>query len=244
MAGERGTWRQIGATGVWVDTVLAGVAGGLVVTVDKLGDLWATDPRTQESRKVNEEKYTHSRFLFGAGAEVYTIDQDGSLWATDVAAGTWRRLNDAGAFRDTVMGAMAGNELVTIETNGAIYATAPSGACRRVSTDNYSRTQLIFSGTTRFFTLENNNLYAVDPANGSCRQLGGPGDFANTRLGAGMDDRVYTLEGTGFIWETDGATGVFRKLSPETFLGTRTMFAGNRCLYTIEPTGCLYEIGT
>jgi len=100
----------------------------------------------------------------------------------------------------------------------------------------------MFGGTQFFFTIENNTLYATNPEDGTCRKVGDSGAYANTKIGAGMNDKIYTLETTGIIWETDGQTGEYSKVIGDTFLDTQLMFAGNNKLYVIMPTGNLYEI--
>ena len=240
--GERGAWRQIGETGVWVDTLFIVVVDDQIVSLDKLGDLWATDARTSTSRRINDDKYTHSRFLFGASREVYNIDQGGTLSAPDVATGAWRRIGDAGAYAKVRLVALAGDHVVTVGQSGGIYVTNPAGECRKLCDDLYDRTVMLFDGVKHVYALENNSIFAVETEKGNARRLGGAGDFANTKTGAGAGDKIYTLEGTGVIWETDGETGHYQKVGKETFLDTRLMTAGNDHIYTVEPTGNLYEI--
>ncbi len=242
MENQRGSVKQICATGEWVDTVLAVVSAGKIISLDKLGDVYVTDPETQESRLINQEKYTLSQFLFGTSEIVYNIDRNGTLYGTNVNDGTRKQLSEYANYK-SAYGASCGENIVTIGAkSGRPFLTNQEGEVTKINDMDYSKTQFIFSGTNYFFTIENNNLYATDPYNGECKKIGDTGAFANTKKGAGANDKIYTLETTGVIWETDGQTGVYTKLIDHSFLDTRLMFAGNNKLYAILPTGNLYEI--
>jgi len=243
MENSRGSFRQIRSTGEWVDTVLAVVAAGKIITLDKLGDIYVTDPVTEESKLINNEKYTHSKFLFGVKNEVFNIDKDGTLYATKVEDGSWRQVSEFANYPATSMGVDCGENIVTVGAkSGRTFLTFPNGEVKKISESDYSQTKFIFGGENYFFTIENNTLYRTNPVDGTCKQIGEAGAFANTKIGTGMNDNIYTLETTGVIWETNGETGVYSKIIDHSFLDTQLMFAGNNMLYAILPTGCLYEI--
>jgi len=243
MENLRGSFRQIRSTGEWIDTVLAVVAAGKIITLDKLGDIYVTDPITGECKLINNEKYTHSKFLFGVGEEVFNIDKDGTLYGTKVSDGSWRQISEFANYPYTSMGVNCGENIVTVGAkSGRTFLTSANGEVNKISEEDYSNTVFIFGGTNYFFTIENNNLYRTNPIDGVCKKIGETGAYANTKIGIGMNDKVYTLETTGVIWETDGETGEFSKIIDHSFLDTQIMFAGNNKLYAILPTGCLYEI--
>jgi len=239
----KGTYKQIRSTGEWIDTVLAVVADNKIITLDKLGDIYVTDPDTEESKLINNEKYTHSKFLFGVGNEVYNIDINGTLYATKISDGSWRQVSEFANYPYTSMGVVCGENIVTVGAkSGRTFLTYPNGEVKKISEEDYSNSKFIFGGTNYFFTIENNNLYSTNPLDGTCKKIGETGAFANTILGIGMNDKVYTLENTGVIWETDCITGEYAKIIDHSFLDTSLLFAGNNKLYAILPTGNLYEI--
>jgi len=242
MENTRGSYRQIRSTGEWTDTVLAVVAAGKVISLDKLGDMYITAPETQECKLINKDKYTHSQFLFGTDEFVYNIDKDGTLYATNVSDGSWKQLSEFANYK-SAFGVACGENLITIGAkSGRPFLTNPAGEASKINDMDYSKTQFMFGGTNYFFTIENNNLYSTNPVDGICKKIGDTGAYANTKIGAGMNDKIYSLETTGIIWETDGETGVYKKLIDHSFLDTRLLFAGNNKLYAILPTGNLYEI--
>jgi len=242
MENLRGSFRQIRSTGEWVDTVLAVVAADKIISLDKLGDIYVTDPVTEKCRLINNDKYTNSQFLFGTGDLVYNIDRDGTLYATKVSDGSWVQLSEFANY-SSAFGTTLGENMITIGAkSGRPFLTNPKGEVSKINDMDYSKTQFIFGGEKFFFTIENNNLYATNPTDGTCKKIGESGAYANTKTGAGMNDKIYTLETTGVIWETDPETGAFSKIIDHSFLDTRLMFAGNQKLYAILPTGNLYEI--
>jgi len=242
MENNRGEFRQIRSTGEWTNTVLAVVAAGKIISIDKLGDMHVTDPVTEECRLINNEKYTHSQFLFGTSEYVYNIDKNGTLFATNVNDGSRKQLSEFANY-NSAFGVSCGENIITIGgKSGRPFLTNPNGEVSKINDFDYSKTKFLFGGTNFFFSIENNNLYSTNPVNGDCKKIGGDGAFANTKTGVGMNDKVYTLETTGVIWETDTETGQYTKVIDHSFLDTRLMFAGNTKLYAILPTGCLYEI--
>lgn len=242
MEKKRGSWKQICGTGDWVQTVLATISEGQIISFDQLGDIYKTDTETGKSKLVNNYKYTHSSLLQGAVDKFFNIDRDGTLNITKTSDGEFKQLSEFATYNQTVIGVDCGENLITIGKSGSAYITYPSGEWNKINDQNYSGTVFIMGGTKCFYTIENNNIYATNPYDGKCWQVGETGAFANTKLAVGMNDKIYTLETTGILWETDGETGKYSKVSDESFLNTRFLFAGNNRLYTIEPTGCLYEI--
>ena len=43
---QYGAWRQVGAAGIWANTVFAASSGGTLYTIEKSGALYKTDPDT------------------------------------------------------------------------------------------------------------------------------------------------------------------------------------------------------
>jgi hypothetical protein len=238
----RGVWRQIGEAGVWGNTLAGTVVGDRVVTLERAGALYATDPATGVWAQVSRESYASTSFLAGASRRLYTIDSSGTLYATRISDGSWQEVGDPAAYVNTALVTAVGDRVISLESSGAIYVTDPDGTWRSVGT-GYASTRFLFGGSRAFFAIDKGTLYRISHEDGNYRQLGDTGAFVNTVMGAGMNDMVYTLEPDGFLWETDGNTGRCQKLSAETYLNTRLMFAGLGEVFTIETTGTMYATG-
>jgi hypothetical protein len=238
----RGSWIQIGETGSWIGIQSVATSNNEIISIDSLGDLWATNPETGKSRYVNKDKYTSSMFLLGTKNELFSIDRDGTLWITNTINGSYRQVGEFASYAHTIRAVMCGNNLISIEKSGSCYITYPNGEFKKINEDNFSNIQFIFSGEKMFYIIENNTLYSVNPETGKYVKLGGDGDYSNTKTGTGFNDKIVILETFGYLWEIDGISGAYSKISEETYLDTKMMIGSDNFLYTIEPTGCLYQI--
>ncbi len=174
--------------------------------------MYVTDSETQKSKLINNDKYTHSQFLFGTTEFVYNIDKDGTLYGTKVSDGSWKQLSEFGNY-NSAFGVTCGENLITVGAkSGRPFLTNPQGETSKINDMDYSKTRFMFGGAHNFYTIENNNLYSTNPLSGECKKIGDTGAYADTKTGAGMNDKIFTLETTGVIWETDCETGIYTKL--------------------------------
>ena len=71
--------------------------------------------------------------------------------------------------------------------------------------------------------------------------MGQAGDWKNTIAGATLNGRIYTVEQSGALYETNPATGIWRQIGKPEFGKTQFMFGTTSWLYSIED-GDLYRI--
>src|SRR6185295_16919233 len=69
-----------------------------------------------------------------------------------------------------------------------------------------------------------------------------PGAWSNTIALTTMNGRLYTVETSGALYQTDLGTGKWIKIGKSEFGNTRYLFAGSQHLYTIETDGSLYRV--
>jgi len=86
--------------------------------------------------------------------------------------------------------------------------------------------------------------FSVFAQPGSWKQVGGDAGWANTKQMAQINDKIYTIDQSGALYETTATTGAWKKLGGSVYGNTTFMFAGNGSLYTIETSGSLYAIST
>jgi len=92
-------------------------------------------------------------------------------------------------------------------------------------------------------TLERDGtLYRINVRDGSWVRVGNPGEWAGTICGAGLGGRLYTIEKSGKLYETDLSSGRWRTLGAADFANSRFMVANGSRLVTIESDGSLYEV--
>ena len=72
--------------------------------------------------------------------------------------------------------------------------------------------------------------------------VGAKGAWKNTIAGAILRGRLYTIELSGVLYETDLSNGNWKPIGKPEFGNTAFMFAANNALYTIETDGGLYRV--
>jgi hypothetical protein len=77
---------------------------------------------------------------------------------------------------------------------------------------------------------------------GDKTRLGQPGDWKDTIALTTYNDRLYSVEKNGALYETDLSNGKWRQLGKPDFVNTRHIFAVNESLYTIEADGTFYRV--
>jgi hypothetical protein len=77
---------------------------------------------------------------------------------------------------------------------------------------------------------------------GTWGRLGPAGAWKGTRVGAVLNDRLFTVETNGCLYVTDLSTGTWKEVGKQEFGDTVLMFAAAGSLYTIEKSGSLYRV--
>ncbi len=73
-------------------------------------------------------------------------------------------------------------------------------------------------------------------------QLAVAGDWDNTIAAVVMNDRLYTVEKGGALYETNVSSGKWVQIGKQDFANTKFLFAGGQSLLTIESDGSLYRV--
>ena len=150
----------------------------------------------------------------------------------------------AGDWANTIAAAGLHGRLYTVESSGALYATAPeTGAWQKIGKPDFANTIFLLAGKGKLIAIEKNgSLYLVDPEDGSRRQSGKAGDWANTIAAAVLDGTLYTVESSGALYATTPETGAWKKIGKPDFGGTTHLFALQDQLASLEKDGTLYLI--
>ena len=140
-----GSWKQSGPTGGWANTVAGAVLDGTLYTVESSGALYATDPAAGTWRKVGNPDFAATRFLFAAVDRLASIEKSGTVYLIDPADGSWKQVGEAGAWANTVAGAVHGYVLYTAETDGNFYSSHLDLGTRTLSTDDSAGFRFLFA---------------------------------------------------------------------------------------------------
>jgi hypothetical protein len=247
--------QRIGTAGAWSDTRAAVASNNWIYTIEK-GGLYRTNPYTGEWSQLGTAEFGNTQNMFALGPWLYTIETDGSLYRVGPGNGGWERVGRAGDWADTITGtvwqfdAQAAREfnlgrratlppgtpvppdepdgiLLTVETNGGLYATTPSnGVWLQVGKPQFADTRFMFFVQGRLYTIEGDgNLYQVHPALGDWRKIGASGAWQGTIAGTVLNDRIYTADEDGGLYETVPSTGEYRLVTSSGFEETAHMVA-------------------
>jgi transglutaminase-like putative cysteine protease len=267
--------QKVGTTGTWSDTRAAAASKNWIYTVEK-DSLYRTNPYTGEWSQLGTAGFGNTQNMFALGPWLYTITTDGSLLRVGPGNGGWERVGREGDYARTITGvawqfdAQTAREfnlgrratlptgtpvppdeldgiLLTVETNGGLYATTPSnGAWLQVGKPQFADTRFMFFVQGWLYTIEaDGNLYQVHPALGDWRKVGASGAWQGTIAGAVLNHRIYTADEDGGLYETVPSTGEYRLVASSGFEETGHMVAVADALYTIDLDGSLFrsEVG-
>ena len=130
-----GTWKRSGPAGGWANTIAGAMLDGALYTIESGGALYASDPAAGTWQKAGNPDFAATQFLFAAGDRLVSIEKSGTLYLINPADGSWTPSGEAGAWANTVAGAVAGGTLYTVENGGTLYATdAEAGTWTRAGT--------------------------------------------------------------------------------------------------------------
>ena len=134
------------------------------------------------------------------------LDQAGS-------PGGWARVGPAGAWKQTLAGAVLDGRLYTVESSGVLYVTnLDTGAWKDVGKPEFANTRFMFASAGRLYTVETSgSLYRVDPADGTWALVGADGAFAAMTAGAVLHGQLFEVEKDGGLYAADLTTGERRR---------------------------------
>ena len=158
--------------------------------------------------------------------------------------GSWSRVGEAGAWKDTIAATTHGGALYTVESSGKLYRTdLGSGSWQGIGKAEFGKTRFLVSVGDALYTIESSgSLYAVDPASGVWKRVGKQGAWLGTIAAVGLGDSLYTVESSGKLYRTDVRLGTWAGLGKADFAKTRHLLATRSGLYSIESSGSLYHI--
>ncbi len=79
-------------------------------------------------------------------------------------------------------------------------------------------------------------------APGAWKQVGKAGAWKATMVGTVLNNKIYTVESSGTLYETNPGNGKWKQIGKPEFASTRFIFAAQGSLFTIEKSGNLYKV--
>lgn len=225
------------------DTIAMTVLDGLY-TIEKNGALYRTDTATGKRLQSGKPEFANTEFLFAKTGYLYTIETDGSLYRISASDGSWKRVGEAGDWKNTIaLFPMTLDTLYSIERSGALYKTdLASGRWVQLGKAEFANTRFMFGDGVYLYTIEaDGSLYRVSSRNGTWSGLGRAGDWKNTIVGTSYKTGIYTVEQDGALYETDMSTGAWKQIGKAEFGKAKFMRWFSNALYIMEDDG-LYRV--
>ena len=236
---------RIGQAGDWKNTIAVAVKNDRLYTVEKSGTLYVTDLSSGRWSSVGQAVFAGTRFMFAAGQNLYMIMADGSLYRVNPLNGAYSRLGQPGQWKDTIAGTALNGQLYTIERSGGLYQTSiQSGTWRQVGKPDFAGARLMVGAFQALYTIENNGIFFVNPANGSWEMLGKAANWSGTRAAAIVGTYLYSANQNGKLYVSHLTNGQLAVIGQPVFGSTAYMFENRNRLYAIDADGSLYYIET
>jgi hypothetical protein len=154
---------------------------------------------------------------------------------------TWRQIGQNKAWKGTQAAAVSNGLLYSVDDSGRLWATHPgSGEYQELSSQYGTTDWLVDSGEGLYGIDRAGSLFRVFP-DGSWKTVD-EGDWDGTRLIAGADGFVYTVDEDGGLYATHAASVRWALVGGAHDYGdTQHLAVVGGLVYTIESDGTLYQ---
>lgn len=241
------TLKQIGKPNQYMNIQFADRSNnGTLYTIDFSSGLNKTNLATGEMVKMNSISFKNTRHFFRFRNKLYSIDSDGSMTEIDTATGTWSLRSGLNTWSDIERPIVIGSFFYAIE-NGAFYrysAMEPKMRMQIGGSDFYNANSLIETDTTLHCIIRDGSFYQISLRTGEWTRIGKGKSkewkFAIT--GEIMNNKLYTIETGGALYETSLPDGTRKLIDANQLLKGRYLIADSGNLYSITSDGYLYQV--
>ena len=147
------------------------------------------------------------------------------------------------------------NTTHAVAMNGRLYTTEKGGELYSIDLTTgkgvelgrlaYGNPKFLVAAGNALLAIDNGgSLYRVNTADASSTAIGQAGDRRASLFAATIGDKLYTVEASGVLHETNTSTGAWKQIGKSDFLRTKFLLAGPTSLYSLENDGNLYAVST
>jgi hypothetical protein len=206
------------------------------------GALYKTELDSGRITRLGNSVYKNIRFFFAINNKLHIIETDGSMLGIDPNTGDRKPESPINAWINVMQVIVVGNSLYSFE-NGVCYkhtALDPNSRKQIGKADFYELGNL-YRSDSRLFSIIGSNLYQINTTNGEWNKIGKGKAWRAVRSGAALNDKFYSIESDGSLYETTLADGTKKELDKTQFIKGGYLFAESGKLYAIVE-GTLYEV--
>jgi len=213
---------------------------GQILSIESSGQLMRTGGTTGDSVKLGPPQWTSTRIWVAAGKSIFSIDNDGSLYQVSVKDGKWQRIGAAGGFASVRQAAASSGFLYGLTSGGQLLKiNLQTGASSKIGKPEWSATRLMMAGNALYVIDKQDTLYRVRTDTGAWIGVGKPGAWKATPAATVVGHKIYSVDAQGAMWETNGETGVYKKLKSPVFKGAERLFTDGLTVFIVYGGGLM-----
>ena len=206
------------------------------------GALYKTDLDSGHYSRLGNSVYQNIRFFFAINNKLHIIENDGSMLGIDPNSGDRRPESPINAWLSVMQIIVVGNTFYSVE-NGVFYkhsALNPNSR-KQIGKAEFYELGNLYRSDSRLYSIIGGILYQINTGTGEWNKVSKTKAWKSVRTGAVLNDKFYSLESDGILYETTLADGTKKELDKTQFIKGGFLFAESGKLYTIL-NGTLYEI--
>lgn len=240
------TLKPIGKSNMFISVVWGDQSNGTLYTIDFTYALYKTDLNSGEQSRLGDVTYKNTKFFFRYRHKLYSIENDGSMTEIDPVTGAWTVKSSIGTWNEVERVTVVGNSFFTIQ-NGAFYyysSLDPKYRKQIGGSEFFNVGILLESDSTLHSLIRDGSLYQIIPATGEWKRIGEgkSKEWKFTTSAEIVNNKIYTIERGGVMYETSLPDGKRKLLDQGQFKNAKILIASAGKLYTITSEGSLFEI--
>jgi hypothetical protein len=218
---------------------------GTLYTIDNRGAIFKTTLDSGHHSRVGTVTFNKTKFFFGHLGKLYIIETDGSMNMIDPVTGSWSSVAPMGTWSLINQVVVVNNTFYSIE-NGVMYQHAALNPKMRKQVggaDFYDLGLLLRSDNSLHSVIGDGSFYEINPTTGKWQKFFKTKTLRNCKAGAVLNDKFYSAENPGGLFENTIPGGERKQLESTQFQKARYMFQDSGKIYAIFQDGTLYQVG-
>jgi hypothetical protein len=236
--------RQIGKSNMLFDMSFAFFTNGTLYTLDNTGALFRSSLDSGNHSRIGNAVFKNARFFFGFSNRLYIIETDGSMDQIDPLTGNWSVASSIGTWSLIDKAFVVKNSFFAVENGTLFYYPLLNPRLRkqRGEAEFYNIGLLLRGDTSLHSLIGDGSLYEINADMGTWKKIFKNKAFKNSKTGAILNNKFYSSEGSGGLFETSLPDGARKQLDAIQFQNAKLLFANLGKLYAVNIDGTLYEI--
>jgi hypothetical protein len=235
------TLKQVGKTNEYFQSGYVLQYRGALYTINS-GALYKTNLDSGQYSRLGNTVYKNINFFFAINNRLYIIETDGSMLGIDPFTGVSKPESNIGAWLNVMQVIVVGNTFYSFE-NGVFYSHSALHPDKRkqIGDANFYDVGNLYRSDTRLYSIIGGVLYQINTFNGEWIKVGKSKAWKSVKSGAVLNDKFYSVESDGTLYETNLSDGTKKELDKTQFIKGGYLFPEAGRLYIIIE-GTLYQI--